>query len=92
MALEASPSSQHQHCTDEAQKAKTVLSAVIYIHILHKLFTRYTDKMFLECIVCSVVYTPSPSSLPLPRLYLFDFVFIITGTSIILIIIVIAKM
>ena len=25
-----SPSSQHQHCTDEAQKAETVLSAVRY--------------------------------------------------------------
>ena len=33
MALEASPSSRHQHCTDEAQKAETVLSAVIYIYI-----------------------------------------------------------
>ena len=29
MAFKASPSSQHQHCTDEAQKAETVLSAVI---------------------------------------------------------------
>jgi len=28
VAFKASPSSQHQHCTDEAQKAKTVLSAV----------------------------------------------------------------
>ena len=27
------PSSQHQHCTDEAQKAETVLSAVIYLFI-----------------------------------------------------------
>ena len=25
MAFKASPSSQHQHCTDEAQKAETVL-------------------------------------------------------------------
>ena len=33
MAFKASPSSQHQHCTDEAQKAETVLSAVIYIYI-----------------------------------------------------------
>ena len=32
MAFKASPSSQHQHCTDEAQKAETVLSAVIYIY------------------------------------------------------------
>ena len=28
MAFKASPSSQHQHCTDEAQKAETVLSAI----------------------------------------------------------------
>ena len=33
VAFKASPSSQHQHCTDEAQKAETVLSAVIYIYI-----------------------------------------------------------
>ena len=33
MAFKGSPSSQHQHCTDEAQKAETVLSAVIYIYI-----------------------------------------------------------
>ena len=28
----ALPPSQHQHCTDEAQKAETVLSAVSYIY------------------------------------------------------------
>ena len=33
VAFKASPSSLHQHCTDEAQKAKTVLSAVSYIYI-----------------------------------------------------------
>ena len=33
MAFKASPSSQHQHCTDEAQRAETVLSAVIYLYI-----------------------------------------------------------
>ena len=33
VAFKASPSSQHQHCTDEAQKAETVLCAVIYIYI-----------------------------------------------------------
>ena len=32
VAFKGSPSSQHQHCTDEAQKAETVLSAVIYIY------------------------------------------------------------
>ena len=31
VAFKASPSSQNQHCTDEAQQAGTVLSAVIYI-------------------------------------------------------------
>ena len=30
VAFKASPSSQHQHCTDEGQKAETVLSAVVY--------------------------------------------------------------
>ena len=33
VAFKGSPSTQHQHCTDEAQKAETVLSAVIYIYI-----------------------------------------------------------
>ena len=33
VASKASPSFQHQHCTDEFQKAETVLSAVIYIYI-----------------------------------------------------------
>ena len=33
VAFKASPSSQHQHCTDEAQRAETVLSAVSYIFI-----------------------------------------------------------
>ena len=33
VAFKGSPSSQHQHCTDEAQKAETVLSAVIYRYI-----------------------------------------------------------
>ena len=32
MAFNGLPSSQHQNCTDEAQKAETVLSAVIYIY------------------------------------------------------------
>ena len=31
VAFKPSPSSQHQHCSDETQKAETVLSAVIYI-------------------------------------------------------------
>ena len=30
VAIIGSPSSQHQHCTDEAQKVETVLSAVRY--------------------------------------------------------------
>ena len=38
-AFKGSPSSQHQHCTDEAQKAETVLSAVIYIYIYIYVYT-----------------------------------------------------
>ena len=38
MAFKASPSSQHQHCTDEAQKAEAVLSAVSYIYIYTPVF------------------------------------------------------
>ena len=45
MAFKASPSSQYQHCTDEAQKAETVLSAVIYIYIfiIHQIFSLARD-------------------------------------------------
>ena len=39
MAFKASPSSQHHHCTDEAQKAETVLSAVIYILYIYIIFS-----------------------------------------------------
>ena len=48
VASKGSPSSQYQHCTDEAQKAETVLSAVsyiyIYIYICNKL-NKYTLKL-----------------------------------------------
>ena len=40
MAFKASPSSQHQHYSDEAQKAETVLSAVSYIYIYIHLFQK----------------------------------------------------
>ena len=33
VAFQALPPSLHRHCTDEAQKAETVLSAVIYIYV-----------------------------------------------------------
>ena len=33
MLYNLNPHPRHQHCTDEAQKAETVLSAVIYIYI-----------------------------------------------------------
>ena len=36
VAFKALPSSQIQHCTDQAQKAETILSAVIYIFIYIK--------------------------------------------------------
>ena len=48
VAFKASPSSQHQHCTDEALTAETVLSAVsyiyTYIHIYHLVCTA-ADKV-----------------------------------------------
>ena len=41
VALKAYLHPRHQHCTDEAQKAETVLSAVslIYIHIYIHIYT-----------------------------------------------------
>ena len=33
VVFQALPPSLHRHCTDEAQKAEAVLSAVIYIYI-----------------------------------------------------------
>ena len=62
MAFKASPSSQHQHCTDEAQKAETVLSAVtaitncrqyfffqtnLYLQIENLLFTNSLGKLLI---------------------------------------------
>ena len=38
VAFQALPPSLHRHCTDEAQKAETVLSAVIYIYIYIYIF------------------------------------------------------
>ena len=34
MAFKASPSSQHRYCTDEAQKAETVLSVVVVVVVV----------------------------------------------------------
>ena len=47
MAFKASPSSQHQHCNDEAQKAETVLSAVIYIYIYIYIYIHPFTKTLL---------------------------------------------
>ena len=64
VAFKGSPSSQHQHCTDEAQKAETVLSAVsyiyIYIQIINKLFP---NKLLLQIKFRRI--TPRQSTLPL---------------------------
>ena len=42
VAFKSSHSSQHQHCTDEAQKAETELSAVSYIHLFQKTLSERT--------------------------------------------------
>ena len=49
VAFKGSPSSQHQHCTDEAQKAETVLSAVIYIYIYIYIYFFFIEEVFKGC-------------------------------------------
>ena len=41
----------HQHCTDEAQKAETVLSAVIYIYIYIYIENRWRAESNIYSIV-----------------------------------------
>ena len=55
VAFKASPSSQHQHCTDEAQKAETVLSAVIYIYIYIYIYTRRIEWL-MPLKQCSIYF------------------------------------
>ena len=55
VAFKGSPSSQHQHCTDEAQKAETVLSVVIYIYIKFDFET--TIKVDFHCHVNFMLVT-----------------------------------
>ena len=43
------PHPRHQHCTDEAQKAETVLSTVIYRYIyIYFCHGHVSDRMFLQ--------------------------------------------
>ena len=65
MAFKASPSSQHQHCTDEAQKAETVLSAVMYLTLFKHFFVR-VSSVALAAINCgSASLLSSRAVLPL---------------------------
>ena len=44
MAFKAAPSTQHEHCTDEAQKSETVLSAgIIYTPISKNVVGEYGE-------------------------------------------------
>ena len=52
-AFQALPPSLHRHCTDEAQKAETVLSAVIYIYIY----------IYRRVDICRTIYILSTVSL-----------------------------
>ena len=54
VAFQALPPSLHRHCTDEAQKAETVLSAVIHIYIYIYIYILLT-----KCEVKMVGYWPS---------------------------------
>ena len=58
VALKASPSSQHEHCTDEAQKAETVLSAVsyIYMYILVYIKSSSSNNVFFGFTYNGVIY------------------------------------
>ena len=56
MAFKASPSSQHQHCTDEAQKAETVLSAVIYFIYIYIYIYIYDEAQKAETVLSAVRY------------------------------------
>ena len=69
VAFKGSPSSHHQHCTDKAQKAETVLSAVTYIYIYIYIYIdsahsavkglsiliKYRKK-WVNCIICPNVF------------------------------------
>ena len=52
VTFKGSPSSQHQHCTDEAQKAETVLSAVIYIYI----YIYICIYIYIYIYICIYIY------------------------------------
>ena len=61
MAFKGSPSSQHQHCTDEAQKAETVLSAVsyiyIYIYIYNMLLSLFCACQYFAIIIIQLLFS-----------------------------------
>ena len=60
VAFTASPSSQHQHCTGEAQKAETVLSAVRYIALWCKNQIEHSiwdESLLLSNCACSLEYS-----------------------------------
>ena len=68
MAFKGSPSSQHQHCTDEAQKAETVLSAVSYIYIYIYIFAEL-DYLVKDIYCYSEFHAPSGAIIrQLPKL------------------------
>ena len=50
--FKGSPSSQHQHCTDEAQEAETVLSAVSYIYIYIYIYIYMDENVSEDGCVC----------------------------------------
>ena len=55
VAFKASPSSQHQHCTDEAQKAETVLSAVSYIYIIIINGSKFSVHRFIATMLFCMI-------------------------------------
>ena len=55
-AFQALPPSLHRHCTDEAQKAETVLSAVIYIYIYVYVYIYIYMYMYMYMYIYMYIY------------------------------------
>ena len=76
MAFKGSPSSQHQHCTDEAQKAETVLSAVIYIYIFIYIYKYIYINIYIYIYIYILLFDVVPDFKWYSSLYLLQLCFV----------------
>jgi len=56
VALKAHLHPRHQHCTDEAQKAETVLSAVGYVYICLEFFLYLLIIFYMCCLNVIIIH------------------------------------